>query len=118
MAVESESDLMGFFDAGEFGTAASIQTRTEVIPSVFGIASTSYDNDRPGANSQSGTSPFLAGAADAGIQRTQFLTPFAPVSTVRPEDTLTISAGEYTGVYRIKDIQRDGALVRLILNKR
>ena len=114
--IESDADLAAFFSADECGTAGVVSTQSGSIP-VSGIMDTMADNDRPGANARSGSSPFMVGAADATIQRIQFLTPFSPVASVRPEDTLTIAAGKYAGTYRIRDIQRDSEVCRLLLNK-
>jgi hypothetical protein len=117
MAVESDADLLGFFDPTEFGTEAVIAAVSGPIE-FAGIIDSEAGSDRPGSNSRSGSSPFLTGAADAKIQTIQMMTPFAPVSDARAEDTLTIAAGPYAGAYRIRDIQRDGEVCRLLLNKR
>ena len=114
--IESDADLAAFFSADEFGTAGVVSTESGQIP-VSGIMDTMADNDRPGANSRSNSSPFIVGSADATIQRIQFVTRFSVVSSVRAEDTLNIPAGAYAGNYRIRDIQRDGEVCRLLLNK-
>lgn len=125
--VESDADLLTFFSPDEFGTEAVITSGSGDIP-VSGIMDTMADAERPGANSRSGSSPFLVGATDAKIQRLQFTTPFAPIASVRAEDRMNIpalrsdgtpnnAAGNYAGDYRIRDIQRDGEVCRLLLNK-
>ena len=114
--VETDADLTTFFSADEFGTAGVVSTKSGQI-NVVGIMDIAADHDRPGANSRSGSSPFVVGSADATIHRIQFVTRFSVVSSVRAEDTLNIPAGVYAGNYRIRDIQRDGEVCRLLLNK-
>lgn len=113
MGVESYEDLALFFDTSDFGTEATINGGT-----IVGIIDSAAATDRPGANSRSSASPWIAGAADVSITRLQFATTWHSVSAVKAEDTLTIAAGAYAGSYRVKDIQRDGELCRLILNAR
>jgi hypothetical protein len=114
--VESDADLAAFFNGDEFADEGVVSTQAGQIP-VSGIIDIEADDERPGANSRSSSSPFMAGAADATIHRIQFMTQFAPVASVRPEDTLQIPSGKYAGNYRIRDIQRDGEVCRLLLNK-
>lgn len=114
--IESASDLAAYFSPDEFGVDGVVSTQSGTIP-VSGIMDVAADNDRPGANARSGSSPFMVGVADATIHRLQFMTQFAPVAAVRAEDTLQITAGQYAGNYRIRDIQRDGEVCRLLLNK-
>lgn len=118
MAVESSDDMMAFFSPEEFGEKAVIHSAT-VDLEIIGIPDTMAETQRPGDTANSGRSPFLAGAADFTMQELQFTTPFVFVhqAEAAAENTLTILAGIYAGEYRIKDIQRDGEICRLMLNK-
>jgi hypothetical protein len=61
-------------------------------------------------------SAFVAGTADVTINKIQFLTEFSPITSAKPEDTLTIPEGSYAGTYRIREILRDGEMCKLLLN--
>jgi PP-loop superfamily ATP-utilizing enzyme len=114
--IESDADLAAFFNGDEFAAEGVVSTQGGDVV-VSGIIDTEADNDRPGANARSSSSPFITGAADATIQIIQYLTQFAPLSQARPDDAISITTGKYAGSYRIRDIQRDGEVCRLLLNK-
>lgn len=113
MPVESSDDLAGFFNPDEFGDEAACEGS-----GLVGIASAYHDQQRPGATSNSSMGSFMVGAADVSITTHKFTTPWPLPSTVAVEKTITIQTGKLAGEYRIKDIQRDGDIVRLMLNKR
>lgn len=118
MAIESESDLLAFFAPAEFGTLAVIQSDAGDI-TVSGIMDTMAEEERPGANSRSGSSSFIIGASDVATQTLQFVTAWHLVANVHAENVLTIQSGVHAGQYRIKEPpQRDGEICRLQLNKR
>jgi len=111
--IETDADLAAFFSPDEFADLASIDG---VAQPVSGIASTMADQQRAGATSGSSMGSWLVGAADLSIQRLQFTTAWAPAAAVEVEAGMTIQTGRYAGTYRIKDIQRDGEIVRLVLS--
>lgn len=113
MPVESPDDLAGFFDPDEFGDEAVCDGL-----GLTGIASVVHDMQRPGATSNSSMGSFMVGAADMSLSTISFSTPWPMPATIEVEKTLTISTGKHAGDYRVKDIQRDGDIVRLMLNKR
>ena len=112
--IESPADLAAFFSADEFATVAVIAG----VGAVSGIIDSAAESDRPGGNARSGSSTWIVGAADFSVTRLQFTAPWPAVSGVVPECDLSIAAGPYAGTYRVKDIQRDGEICRLILNAR
>lgn len=116
MPVETADDLAAFTNPNEFGVAAVVQTLAGSIE-ITGITDAIAEIDRPGMNSNSGMSAFVAGAADVNISKIQFLTAYAPVASVVPDDTLTISEGSYAGTYRIREIPRDGEFCRFLVNR-
>lgn len=111
--IETAADLAAFFNPNEFADLAIIDG---VAQPVGGIMTTAADQQRAGATSGSSMGSWLVGAADLSIQTLQFITPWAPVSAVQVEATMTIPQGRYAGTYRVKDIQRDGEIVRLVLS--
>lgn len=113
--VESDDELAAFFSGDEFADQATI---TGVTGDVSGIMDTYHDQQRPGGTSNSTMGAFMVGAADMSIQTHQFTTAWSRVSSVALDSTLTIASGRYAGAYRIKDKQRDGEIVRLMLNTR
>jgi hypothetical protein len=116
MALDLAADLATFFNADEFGVFAVIGLPAGDLQ-ISGVASTLAEHERPGGNSSSSLGAFMVGAADFNLQATHFLTPWAPVATARPECLLTISTGNHAGQWRVRDIQRDGDIARLILNE-
>ena len=114
--IESASDLAAFFDPAEFGAAAVIELPGGPL-AIVGNPSTHALRERPGSNTNSSMGSFMLGAADFNLQAVQFMTPWAPIAGAQSECLLTIEAGEYAGVWRVRDIQRDGSVARLILNK-
>ena len=111
--VESPDELASFFSADEFGAFAVCEGfRAQGIPDAY------HDDQRPGATTNSSMGAFMVGAADMNLSTHQFTTTWPLPTAWGLEKTLTIEAGEYAGTYRIKDIQRDGSVVRLMLNKR
>lgn len=110
--IESPADLAAFFSSDEFATEAVIAG----VGAVSGIIDAVAESERPGGNSRSGSSTWIVGAADFSVSKLQFTTSWGSVSRVVPEDELSIAAGAYAGTYRVKDIQRDGEICRLILN--
>lgn len=114
--IDFNSDLATFFNPAEFGVLAVIAL-PDGEADITGTPSTYADTDRPGANQNSGISAFMVGAADFGIQPAQFLTAWQPVASAVPDALLTIQDGDYAGRWRVRRIERDGALARLILNK-
>lgn len=119
MAVESAADLEGFFNPNEFGAEALLITGTGEHP-VTGIPDSFAEDDRLGATSNSSRSPFLAGAADFSLTELQFHLSWPSVlgAGAVAEDTLQILTGTYAGLYRVKEVKRDGEQCRLMLNKR
>lgn len=119
MRVESEAELMSFFSPDEFGEEATLRTGTGDHP-VTGHPDTMAETAKPGGVQNSSRGAFTTGAADFTVQELQFMTDSGRVaaSGAKREDTLIIQAGRYAGQYRIKDIQSDGAVCRLLLNKR
>lgn len=113
MSVESDYDLDAFFQPEEFGLIALVGG----VP-VPGVMDTMADDQRPGATANSSMGSFLVGAADATIQKLQFTCRWSLVASVAVETSLVIESGEFAGTYRIKDIQRDSQICRLMLNKR
>lgn len=118
MAVEAHDELMAFFSPAEFGENATVTTGAGSF-SLTGIPDVLSDTAAPGGIQNSSRSPFTTGAAEFAIQEPQFLTDAASVEAAgtQLDDTLTILSGDYAGAYRIKDINRDGGLCRLLLNK-
>ena len=111
--VESPDELAAFFSADVFGAFAICEgIRFEGIPDAY------HDEQRPGATTNSSMGAFMVGAADMNLSTHQFTTSWPLAATVGVEKTMTIEGGDYAGNYRIKDIQRDGSVVRLMLNKR
>lgn len=119
MAVESAADLEGFFNPNEFGAEALLITGAGSFP-VAGIPDSFAEEDRLGATSNSSRSPFLAGAADFSVTELQFQLPWHSVLAAGAvaEDSLQITTGTYAGLYRIKEVKRDGEQCRLMLNKK
>lgn len=117
MRVESNADLMAFFSTDEFAENAIIRTAAGDTP-VTGHPDVMSDTDKPGGRKGSTMSPFMSGAAEFTIQEFQFLTQAEIVEAAgtKLDDTLIISTGDQAGTYRIKDINRDGGLCRLLLN--
>lgn len=111
MAVETAADLAAFTNPDEFGVVAIWNG-----VSITGIPDTFHLKERPGENSRSSISSYIAAAADVSSQVIQFLTAWGPISAVAQDDTLTITGGDHAGAYRIRDIQRDGEMCRLMLN--
>ena len=114
--LDLSSDLAAFFNPDEFGVAAVI-----ALPSgdadITGVPSTYAQRERPGSNTNSGISAFMVGAADVNLQSVQFLTAWGPVSDALPECVLTIDAGNHAGAWRVRSIERDGDVARLLLNQ-
>lgn len=111
-----KDDLATFFNADEFGDSAVIELPGGVSQPVVGNASTYADSERAGKNSNSSINAFMTGVADINVRRAQFMTAWHLVSGAAPECRLTISTGDHAGVWRVREIQRDGDIARLILN--
>ncbi len=114
--IESASDLAAFFNPTEFGDAAVIELPGGPL-AIVGTPSTHALRERPGSNTNSSMGAFMLGVADFNLQAVQFMTPWAPIAGAQNECLLTIAGGEHAGTWRVRDIQRDGAVARLILNK-
>lgn len=119
MAVETAADLEGFFNPSEFGEEALLITGTGSHP-VTGIPDSFAEDDRLGSTSKSGRSPFMAGAADFSLTELQFQLPWHSVLSAGAiaDDSLQIITGTYAGLYRVKEVKRDGEQCRLMLNKK
>lgn len=119
MAIESAADLEGFFNPNEFGAEALLITGAGEFP-VTGIPDSFAEDDRLGSTSKSGRSPFMAGAADFSLTELQFQLPWHHVvaAGVVAENSLQIITGTYAGLYRVKEVKRDGEQCRLMLNKK
>lgn len=115
--IESASDLAGFFNTAEFADSANIQMPGKVL-NLSGIFDSIAVDERPGSNSNSSSSPWLAGAADVVQQGLFFSTAYQPDFDQCNELTLAVLTGDYVGNYRIKKVMRDGAIARLQVNKR
>lgn len=111
--VESPDDFAAFTNPEEFGVFASCEGQR-----FTGLFDTFHDHQRPGGTSNSTMGSFMVGAADVSITVHQFTTGWPLADSVAVEKSLVIESGPGAGTYRIKDIQRDGDLVRLMLNKR
>jgi hypothetical protein len=111
--VETADELAAFMSPDTFGVFASCEGAR-----FTGLADCYHDHQRPGATSNSTMGAFMVGAADVSIVTHQFTTTWPLAASVGVEKTLTIESGSLAGDYRIKDIQRDGDIVRLMLNKR
>lgn len=111
--VETADELAAFMDPDTFGVFASCDADR-----FTGLADCYHDQQRPGATSNSSVGSFMAGVADVSIVTHQFTTTWPLAASVGVEKTLTIESGPHAGAYRIKDMQRDGEIVRLMLNKR
>ncbi len=118
MAIESPAELMAFFSADEFAESATILNVAGSHP-ITGNFDTMAEIGRPGSTQNSGRTPFLAGAADFSVSELQFTTDWWRVQAAQTahEDVLDVPAGPHAGQYRIKDIQRDGDICRLMLNR-
>lgn len=117
-AFDSAEELGAFFSTDEFAENATLTTGAGEF-ALTGIPDVLSDVAKPGGIQNSSRSPFLTGAAEFSIQEFQFLTSSASVrsASAKMEDKLTILTGSYAGVYRVKDINHDGAICRLLLNK-
>ena len=111
--VESPDDFAAFMNPDEFGVFASCEGQRFAV-----IFDTFHDQQRPGGTSNSTMGSFMVGAADVSLTVYQATTGWPLAPGVAVEKTLTIESGPDAGNYRIKDIERDGAMVRLMLNKR
>lgn len=118
MAIESPDELMAFFSAGEFAEAATILNVAGSHP-ITGNFDSAADLQRPGGTTNSSRSAFITGAAEFSVHELQYTTDWWRVQAaqVAQEDVLDVPAGKHAGQYRIKDIQRDGDIVRLMLNR-
>ena len=114
--IDFSSDLAVFFNPTEFGDEATIAL-PDCFATVHGTASTYALRERPGSNTNSSMGSFMLGAADFNLQAVQFLTAWGPVAAAQAECELTINTGPHAGEWRVRDIQRDGDIARLILNK-
>lgn len=114
--LDLNADMAAFFHPSEFGAAAVIALPGGDLD-IIGTPSTMAEQERPGSNSGSSNNSFLVGVADVRLHIVQFLTPWAPVATAQAECLLTIQEGDHAGTWRVRDIQRDGDIARLILNQ-
>ena len=114
MAVESQADLAAFINTDEFADSALLHVLGGPLP-VRGIVDTYADSERPGGTSRSSISSWVVGAADIRTQPLQFTGLWGQLQQAGPEGALEITSGDYAGTYRIVDVQRDGALCRLML---
>lgn len=119
MRVETPAELDGFFSPDEFGELATLRTKLGTFdlpghPDAFAASA------KPGGTQNSSRSPFTTGAAEFSVTELQFMCAASKVAGAGAvaEDTLTITTGDYSGDYRIKNINRDGAICRLLLSKR
>lgn len=113
--MDLKADLAIFFSPADFGDEAVIQLPGGDLP-ITGNGSVYAERERPGSNTNSGIGAFMVGAADLNLRRAQFMTAWLPVATAVPECRLTIPAGDLAGTWRVREIQRDGDIARLILN--
>lgn len=113
-AFDTADELAAFF--ADFAEDAIIHTAAGDFP-VTGIPDVLADNMRPGGVSDSNTSPFISARAEFTIQEFQFLTTAEQAAPASLEDTLEITTGNHVGHYRIKDLNRDGGLCRILLNR-
>jgi len=111
--VESPDDFAAFMNPEDFGVFASCEGQR-----FTGIFDTFHDQQRPGGTSNSTMGSFMVGAADMSLTVYQFTTGWPLAAGVGVEKTLTVEDGSDAGNYRIKDIEREGGMVRLMLNKR
>lgn len=118
MRVESDAELMAFFSPTEFGEEAIIRTAAGDFP-VTGHPDVMSDTAKPGGLQNTSRSPFMTGAAEFTVQEFQFLTAASLVLQAQTslDDTLVIETGNLAGEYRIKDINQDGDICRLLLNQ-
>lgn len=119
MAIESPDELMAFFSADEFAESATILNIAGSHP-ITGNFDTMADVQRPGGTTNSSRSPFITGAAEFSVYDLQYTTDWWRVQAAQTaqEDVLDVATGSrHAGQYRIKDIQRDGDIVRLMLNR-
>ena len=114
--LDLNADLAAFFHPSEFGASATVVLPGGAVD-ITGTPSTYAEQERPGSNTNSGNNSFLVGVAELRIHVVQFLTPWAAVATAKPECLLTIHEGDHAGAWRVRDIQRDGDIARLILNQ-
>lgn len=113
-AFDTADELIAFFS--DFAEDAIIHTAAGDL-TITGIPDVVADNVRPGGVSDSNTSPFISARAEFTIQEYQFLTTAEQAAPASLEDTLEIATGGYVGQYRIKDMNRDGGLCRILLNR-
>jgi hypothetical protein len=115
--LDLKADLDVFFNPDEFGAQATIAL-PDCCADISGTPSTYAERDRAGSNTNSGISAFMVGAADIDVQAVQFLTAWHCVAAAVVECTLTIHQGEFAGDWRVRAIERDGDIARLLLNQR
>lgn len=115
MRDQFRDDLAIFSNPDEFGASAVITTSSGAI-TVTGIPDAIADTERPGANTNSGRSAFVAAAADINVSKLQFYCAFHQLTGVKPEDALTIADGDYAGSYRIRQVLRDGDMAMIRMN--
>lgn len=119
MAFDLDDELKVAFSPEEFGEEAIIRTVSREYP-LTGTPAAYADIAKPGSAQNSSRGAFSTGAADFSVGILQFtcLTTDATESAVAAEDTLIIKTGRHAGEYRIKDINIDGSVCRLVLNVR
>lgn len=104
MALESDADLEGFFDANDFGTRATLTPSAGDPVEITGIFTAAHEvagasGDWPGVSTAAPVLTIPASALPAGAMQ---------------GDALSIGAV----AYRVRDIQPDGTgLARLVLEK-
>lgn len=116
--LDLKADLATFFNTDEFGVAATVSLLGGSID-ITGNASTYAHQklERPGSNNGSGFGTFIAGATEFNMHGTQFMTAWRTAYDGLTECPLTIHGGDYAGQWRIRIIERDGDIARMILNK-
>lgn len=118
MAVESDQDLAAFFSPDEFGANCILRPKAGGADIPFtGIVSKHHTPARMGSPMTDRISPFAVGAADVNLTACKLLARWDVVGSAKADDTVIVEDGAWTGVYRVRDPQQDGAVCRLILNK-
>ena len=118
MAIESDAELMAFFSANEFADEAVIENVAGGHP-ITGNFDTMAQRAKPGGVQNSSQGPFIGGAAEFAVTELQFTTDTWRVQQAgaKSDDTMVVTTGRHAGQYRIKEIQSDGDICRLLLNE-
>jgi hypothetical protein len=114
--LETATDLAAFTDPNEFGVSCVLHAAAGDVPFTAIVAS-HHESSRVGGNNNSSISPFHVGIADMNMSSIRALATWSVVSMVKPNDRMTVLAGDYAGEYRVRDPQRDGAICRMMINK-